>query len=518
LKKDLLLIKILLLWIIIINTNNIAFSQGANHNWLLGYNLGLDTFTTAQKARLGFDSISFTLTPESRKLPFLCAQATISDENGNLLISTNGCWIANSQNDTMLNGSGLNPGDFTDDWCDQFSGLPFPHTDVLLPWPDDTSKYVLLHETGNWDLNGMASELYYSIIDMSLDSGLGGVIAGQKNLIAIQDTLTQGFAICKHANGRDWWLVIGKDSTDLVYTILLTPTGISSINTQSLGLSPHNYFAGQPQFSNDGNKFAYHWVHDSLGSKAHEVRVFNFDRCTGFFSNATIITTIEPIDGVGLAFSPDSKYLYFSTFKKIFQLNTDTTDIQASMQMVALNDNYYSPTFPFQSDFWLMYLAANGKIYISSGNSVVDMHFINYPDSGGLACDVQQHSLHLPCYAARGDVLHPNYYLGPVIGSTCDSLPHVGINELNGHDFHFSVSPNPSNGDFKIAYLLPQNKHGWFEVYDVNGRRVFRMPLPQWSTLQLINLPNLSDGIYNAAIISGSERANRKIVVIKNFK
>jgi hypothetical protein len=518
LKKDLILIKILLLWIIIINSNNIAFSQGINHNWLLGYNIYPDTFSTSTKARFEFDSLSYTLIPESRKLPFLAAQATISDENGNLIISTNGCWIANAQGDTMLNGSGLNPGSLANNWCDPISGMPFPHSCVLLPFPGDSSRFILFHETGNSNLNYMASELFYSVIDMNLDSGLGGVVSGQKNIIALQDTLNQGIAACKHANGRDWWLVIEKDSTDIIYTLLLTPTGIASINSQSLGMTAHNSYSGQPQFSSDGNKFSYHWVHGTSGSYTHEVRIFNFDRCSGIFSNGVDVMTLESNDGIGLSFSNDSKYLYFSTFNKVYQLNTDTTDIQASMQMVALNDNYYSPVFPFQTDFWLMYLAANGKIYISSGNSVLDLHFINYPDSGGIGCNLQQHAIHLPCWSARGNVNHPNYYLGPVIGSTCDSLPHVGINELNGHDFHFSISPNPSNGDFKIAYLLPQNKGGWLEVYDINGRMFFKMPLPPWSSLQQINLPNLSDGIYNAAIISGSERADRKIVVIKNFK
>ncbi|MCO5289206.1 MAG: hypothetical protein M9940_07270 [Bacteroidetes bacterium] len=93
--------------------------------------------------------------------------------------------------------------------------------------------------------------------------------------------------------------------------------------------------------------------------------------------------------------------LYASSFQRIYQLNTDTSDIAASKTIVAVNDGYFSLP-PFQTDFWFMYLAANGKIYISSGNGVIDLHYINYPDSAGMACSVQQHALHLPCYSGRG--------------------------------------------------------------------------------------------------------------------
>jgi hypothetical protein len=143
---------------------------------------------------------------------------------------------------------------------------------------------------------------------------------------------------------------------------------------------------------------------------------------------------------------------------------------------------------------------------------------MNYPDSAGIACDVQQHAVDLITYLQlRAVPNHPNYYLGPIIGSTCDSLPHVGISEINGFDFHFSISPNPiTDGYMKIMYLLPQNKSGAFEVYDISGRKVFKISLPLWSTLQSISLPNLSDGIYNATIISGRERVNKKIAIMKN--
>ena len=110
---------------------------------------------------------------------------------------------------------------------------------------------------------------------------------------------------------------------------------------------------------------------------------------------------------------------------------------------------------------------------------------------------------------------HPNYNLGPVVGSVCDSLNIIGIKELK-HDFKFSISPNPtSDGYIKLVYLLPQNKYGVFEVYNVTGQLVYKMNLPPWSTLQFVKLPEFSNGVYTCVIRSGYERSATKLVLMQ---
>jgi len=475
--------------------------QGISNQFLLGYADSFDIYTSSSKARMDFFSGAPVITSENRKMRFYETQGNISDAQGNFLMSSNGVWIANATGDTMMNGSGLSPGQFTDDYAD---GLPIVSGCIILPFPGHADQYVIFHMTSNYSYGLRASEVYYSIVDMTLDNGLGSVIS--KNQVAIQDTLSWGLGACRHANGRDWWIVALKDSSDIAFKILLTPSGIFGVTQQHLGNSFYNV-ASQLVFSPDGNKFSYT---AGYGPPYYiESRLFDFDRCSGLFSNYIYIPLNDSHPAWSAAFSPDSKKLYVATTYHVFQINTDTTDVAASLDSVAANDGYYSPVPPFLDSFYLLYLAPDGKIYITSGNSVIDLHVINSPDNPGAACDVQQHTLHLPCYHSASVPNHPNYFLGPVAGSTCDSL-FLNATE-NNFSPRFNVYPVPSSEWLNINYALEQNKTGTLRIFNVSGQQVFSQLLPKWSTYQRISVEGLPAGIYEGVITSGSIKMNSRI-------
>ncbi len=184
-----------------------------------------------------------------------------------------------------------------------------------------------------------------------------------------------------------------------------------------------------------------------------------------------------------------------------------------SVDTVAVYDGFSYPIPAAATTFWAQYLAANGKIYLTTGNGTQHLHEINFPDSAGIACDVQQHAVSLGVWNFRSVPNHPNYNLGPVVGSICDTLG-VGIEE-HQHNFHFGISPNPvADGPVKIIYLLPENKSGIIEVYNMTGQLVYKMNLPPWSTLQYVDLPSLSEGVYTAVVRSGYERSAKKLIVM----
>jgi hypothetical protein len=428
-------------------------------------------------------------------------------------MATNGCWVADATGDTMQNGGDLLPNSFSASWCDTYHGLPLCNTSVFLPHPSDSNLVYLMHQSGTSSSNPKSTGLFYSLIDKTLNNGLGGVVAGQKNIPVFMMGLNPGMAVCRHANGRDWWIVTMKDSSNIVYASCLTPTGFTAPIVQTLNFSPAPLNQhGQMCFSSNGEKFAYIYSIGTFGAATILVRITDFDRCFGSFSNNVEVTFPDPSVGTGLCFSPNSKLLYACTSSKIVQLNVDTNNIAASLDTVAVNDGYYSPFPPLQSDFWMMSLSANGKIYLSSGNSVLDLHYINYPDSDGVACDVQQHAVHLPCFAIRGQIFHPNYYLGCDTTSGCACLTSTGVGEFSKHDFKAKISPNPGLYGFRILYLLPQNKSGILTVYDMQGREMYKENLPPWSTLQTISASSWPPGIYQIQIESAGYTGSWKWV------
>ncbi len=477
-----------------------SYGQGRAKNWLLGYTSAVvDTEVVSNRALISFDSLNVNVSPKNFQMAFRAAQANISDEDGNLLFVSNGCWVADSSGNQMQNGALAQSGTWAS-WCTPSTGIPFNQSIIALPDPGDTAKYYLIQQVSTFA--SFATDIIYSVVDMNLAGGLGGIPANQKQLPLLNASQNNNIVACKHANGRDWWFVTFKHLTDTLCVFLLDPSGISGPFYQSIGINHGANEIGQSQFSPDGNYFAYETSNYSAGIYLTTARLLNFNRCTGVFSNLQVFNYTDSALTLGLMFSPSSNYLYVASLFRIYQFDVSNFASLISLDTVAINDGYYSPYPPFQTGFWIFYRAANGKIYGSSGNAVIDLHYINYPDSAGLACDVRQHALHLPCFSGRGNVNHPNYYLGCDTTLGCPCLVSTGVNEYGKHDFSIKLSPNPGSAGFEILYLLPQNKNGNLSVYDLQGRLMHKQILPQWSTMQHIPASDWAPGIYQVRIES----------------
>ena len=168
-----------------------------------------------------------------------------------------GTFIANALDDTMQNGAGLNPSQYT---TSQHAGLHIRQANVIIPKPENNNLYYLFHST--IDTPTVTKYLYVSTIDMSLDGNLGAVI--NKNQIIISDEINIGkMNAIKHGNGRDWWVVLHKLNSNTFYRLLITPSGISGPFSQAIGRMVRGML-GQAKFSRDGTKYAYHWFESQI--------------------------------------------------------------------------------------------------------------------------------------------------------------------------------------------------------------------------------------------------------------
>jgi len=486
---------------------HVSAQQGLNNLWTGGYTFaGIDTALGG--IDLDFIAGSCEVVTLSRNMNYFRTVANITDSAGNLLLSTNGVRIGDATGNTMQNGDSLNPSMYTTWMTAHPDGLMVPQGSLVLPKPDDRDIYYLLHGTVDTLPNARAFYLYLTTVDMRLNGGLGAVVS--KNEVLVADTLNPGrITAVRHANGRDWWVFCFRAYSNVFHRLLVTPQGVRVDGEQAIG-SEHMPGGGQACFAPDGSRYANY-----IGYFG-DLDVFDFDRCTGLFSNpahASIAWNGSNISG-GLAFSPNGRYLYVTPVRDVYQYDTEAADFAASKIHIAHWDSTYSPSPPFATMFDMAQLAPDGKIYISTGNSTLRMHVIHEPDQPGLACNMEQHGVVLPRYYMNSLPNHPNYHLGAVAGSVCDSLGlGVGIAPLSlGEGPGVRAFPNPSDGRFMLGYAAHAGV-GWLEVRNLVGQVVLRERIPQWSTVHAVALEGEAAGMYQCSLRWGMETMTTRVVI-----
>ncbi len=476
-------------------------AQGLNNLWMGGY--ASSENPPYGGVDLEFSSGSLEVATTTRAIGFFRTNANITNAAGEPLFSTNGVFIANATGNVMVNGSGLNPSSYTSSWPE---GLHIPQACLILPKPESSAEYYLVHSTVDLQVPSyFATRLYLTVVDMSQEDGLGAVVL--KNEILISDSLVGGkLSAVRHANGRDWWVFCHKKASNIYYRLLVTPDGISTPQQQAIGVV-RNYAGGQVCFSPQGDKFAYYW-----GMAGEDLEIFDFDRCTGLLSNPVHILIDDANNTGGVAFSPSGRYLYVSSIEDVYQYDTEAPDIAASEVHIGEWDGFYSPSPPFSTLFDIAQLAPDGKIYIATGNGTLHLHVINSPDNAGMACNMEQHGIELPRYFVNSLPNHPNYHLGPIDGTVCDSL---GINEGTGEramQVALSAYPNPSTGAFMLGYAA-QASAGALEVRDVSGKLVLRERIPAWSQVHRVELPHEAEGLYQCRLQWGARTASVRVML-----
>ena len=453
-----------------------ATGQGYNHQWLLGNYY----FLQDPKGRMFIDNNSIALQTEFRKMPFLGSQANISDVNGNLLMASNGIWIANATGDTMLNGGGLNPSPFTSNWM---FGLPISFSNIFLSFPNDSINYLLIHSTLWSTLFPALSGIYYTKVDLSLDGGLGGV--SLKNDTIFSDSLSWGIGACRHANGRDWWIITQELESSRYLCFLLTSGGIYSPKSVVSGLIPSNRdYNCNAVFSKDGSIYATCFARNFI-------QIFDFDRCSGQLSNSKRIYNEEMhVNGIGfIELSADNHYLYLSSIYKIWQYDLTSSNIMASEKVIGLWDTMYYHNL-FSTAFYTVCRAPDDQIYASCYSSNVYLHKISFPNRNGDSCDFRLRALTLPEFSL--DLPQStNYNLGALPGSGCDSLSQTMDHTID----QIHVYPNPAQE--KLLFNNNTKKDiVRLKIYNVFGLEIANMDILQKTNPMTIDISNFENGTY----------------------
>jgi hypothetical protein len=339
----------------------LGFSQGEWNNWYFGW-LAAMTFNFGNPVALN-GSVMFQNAD--------AGTVSLSDSLGDLLFYSNG-WngVWNKNNVQMPNSNGL------------VGGWYGAQTVLAVPKVGDSGKYYLF-TVG--DVTPPIVGLHYSLIDMSLQGGLGDIVAGVKNIaIASGDSAVDCVSSVRHRNNKDIWVVVRKRGPHSKYlSYLITASGISASPVISpTNLSKFMTRGGDLRISQDGTKLV---CSDTL------TEICNFNDLTGvvtprFLINAPVAT--------GAEFSVDTKYLYLCTIgstymqndAKGWQFDMSYTDSSNFVQhQIQIGDGFASK----------LQLAPNWKIYCGADPVIDSLHCINNPSLPGLACNYQKNAVYL---------------------------------------------------------------------------------------------------------------------------
>ena len=156
-----------------------------------------------------------------------------------------------------------------------------------MPFSTDSTKYnvfTLFIDTFNSNFGLTIENLLLTEVSRI---GNDSIVVGQKNKSILADSLYYGgLQAVRHGNGRDWWLVMPDDALNGFYTFLIQKDSFIGPMYQSTGIHTQIGFGGLSHFSPDGTKFA-------IGSDVKGAYIFDFDRCSGVFSNKFHIPLIE---------------------------------------------------------------------------------------------------------------------------------------------------------------------------------------------------------------------------------
>jgi len=308
-------------------------------------------------------------------------KTTISDSDGIPLFHSNGYSVFHLDGTVMINGSGLSQVTFPASYP---FGPPMPMAMMGLPRPEHEGDYYILYLEGGpdwWERR----RLMLNLVSGATAPGLGSVTFKNKPLFADGEWL-EFFQATKHANGRDWWVVLSDaDSVTqerTFYSFFLGADTAYLANTQLIdGYEPvppvWENWTWQRAFTPDGNYLITLDLENG-------VRIHSFDRCSGLLGPLFTLPYQRSELG-GVAVSPNSKFLYVATSFEVFQYDLTASDIPSTMDTVAVYDGFID-TFlgGVPTVFSLSYLGPDGKIYFMGwGNRLI--HYIAKPNKKGMA-------------------------------------------------------------------------------------------------------------------------------------
>ncbi|NNL83469.1 MAG: T9SS type B sorting domain-containing protein [Winogradskyella sp.] len=357
-------------------------AQVESSNWYFGVNAGVN-FNSC------INEVSALLDGNVNQNSF--ESASISDENGNLLFYTDGETVWDKNHNPMPNANNNSP-------------LKGKGDVIILPNPSNDEQYYIfgVDNASFWNISnylpnnnddGSNDGLTYSIVDLSLNNGLGDILPDQKNqhLITYNENdaahleykCSEKITAVRGADCNSYWIITHFEAQ--FYAFLLDSNGVNTtpVTTAIAPLVPVdnelNYAFnadGKLKSSPDGKQLAI--AHNSFSTEEEfyfpgGIYLYDFDNTTGIVSNPVTLYYNQETDyPYGVEYSSSGSWLYATTQERIID-----GDVISKLLRWNLDANNIANTLEILEDsediaFGDLQLGTDDELYVAQ-NSYFDM-------------------------------------------------------------------------------------------------------------------------------------------------
>ncbi len=409
--------------------------------------------------------------------------SSISAPEGDLLFYTDGMTVWNRNNAPMPNGEGL------------LGNSSSSQSALIVPQPSHCGIYYVFTVPSQDTI----TPLTYSIVDMSLDGGLGDLLL--KN-IPLQNGVTERLSATLHANGVDYWIVGQRHSDLSIFSFRLTMEGMSSEPIVSAAPPPTSgggFFIGYLKFSPNGQKLC------TTSHGPDHAYLFDFDNATG--------TAYDPIrwspffgvtpGGYGVEFSSNSSVLYLHSLaspRVLLQY-----DLSSNNEETILASRYVVDSIMLDEGGYVaggaLQMAPDGRIYVCNLHEPA-LAAVEDPDVVGAGCGYEEQAIVLsPLECQDGLPNHLSHY------PRCSA--QVGIQGTSRTGF--VMVPNPADDHTSLSYIPQSLSRGSVRIVDPSGREVVHEPLS--TDRVVLPLGDLASGVYLVLLTDGNISSQQRLVV-----
>lgn len=330
---------------------------------------------------------------------------TVCDGNGVLQFYTDGDFFYDRNNNLMPHGYDVTGLAGVLGGVSILSSTLEGHSPQIIPMPGHPSKYYVFTITTHNTLlpESYWYRIYYSIIDMTLNGGLGDVVPGQGGILFDSSNATATCIAGVVGNDCNYWLLTHSVDSNIFRNYEITSAGISSNPVVSQVGAAINTVGYLVLIISPNRSIIF------LGGVDRD-ELFSFDPGTGIVGpHSPEFAAVTWADDA--AFSPDNTKLYLKDY--------DGWGTNAQYDLTSAVPDTPTLLFPGAHEGG-MRLGPDGKIYfLLYGPGQYELGSINTPDQLGAACQFDSIAIIFP-QGVEPEVYFPNEV--PVLAAFTDTV------------------------------------------------------------------------------------------------